>query len=358
MYPELVGTGQGLAVIMPAIRLAAGTDANVLIQGETGTGKELVAHACHEWSRRRHGPFIVANCAAIPHELMESELFGHVRGAYTGAFREHRGYFEAARGGTLLLDEIGDLHPDLQAKMLHVVESATYRKVGSTRAEHHDARLISATNRPLSNLIDGGGFRADLYYRVNVLTISIPSLRERGADVLELARTFLAQASRRDGREVPELTSKAERRLLDHSWPGNVRELKNCMERVSLQGEGPVVDVGRIERVLEIRRSKVRQRGVRPLSEVERDAIEQALWEYGGNRTRAARALGISRRTLQIKLKRYALMAGGAQPAAASDSESTSSNTRGTSSVTSSAESTRRFGERRASDPPDRRTDV
>jgi transcriptional regulator with PAS, ATPase and Fis domain len=306
MYPEIVGISGGLAGITPLIQLAAETSVNVLVHGETGTGKELIAHAIHCRSSRNLGPFIVANCAAIPHELMESEMFGHVRGAYTGAFREHKGYFDAARGGTLLLDEIGDLHLDLQAKILHVVESGDYRMVGSTRAEHNKARLISATNRPLGDLIRERRFRADLYYRLDVFTIAVPPLRDRGEDVLDLANCFLEQVCRRQGRELPRLSCGALAALRRHTWPGNVRELRNCMERVAMLATDPVVRSENILRTLENSRREPVDRPVLPLAEVERDMIENALRHFGGNRTRAAVALGISRRTLQIKLKRYA----------------------------------------------------
>lgn len=306
MNNEIVGFRGGLADILPLVRLAAESDANVLIHGETGTGKELLAHSIHRRSARRRAPFVVANCAAIPRELMESELFGHVRGAYTGAFRGHEGYFEAARGGTLLLDEIGDLHPDLQAKMLHVVESGHYHKVGSTRDEHHDARLIAATNRSLQRLVQQNRFRSDLFYRINVLTLFVPPLRDRPGDLPELAACFLSAACERIGRLPPSFSPEAIGRLREHSWPGNVRELRNCMERLALFGKGLILRAADVERALEPTRTVVPAGEVRPLAALERDAIESALRHFGGNRTRAAVALGISRRTLQIKLKRYA----------------------------------------------------
>lgn len=306
MYPEIVGSRGGLAGIMSLVQLAAETSVNVLVHGETGTGKELIAHAIHRRSSRNLGPFIVANCAAIPHELMESEMFGHVRGAYTGAFREHKGYFDAARGGTLLLDEIGDLHLDLQAKILHVVESGDYRMVGSTRAEHNRARLISATNRPLGSLIREGKFRADLFYRLDVFTIDIPPLRDRGDDVLDLANYFLEQVCQRQRRDLPRLSCGAVAALRKYTWPGNVRELRNCMERAAMLTTDPVVRRENILRTLESPHRGPVEQPVRRLAEVERDMIESALRQFGGNRTRAAAALGISRRTLQIKLKRYA----------------------------------------------------
>jgi len=308
MYPRIVGARGGLAGIMPLVQLAAESSVNVLVHGETGTGKELIAHAIHRRSSRNLGPFIVANCAAIPHELMESEMFGHVRGAYTGAFREHKGYFEAARGGTLLLDEIGDLHLDLQAKILHVVESGDYQMVGSTRTEHHRARLISATNRPMGSLIREGRFRADLFYRLDVLTINIPPVRDRGEDVLDLANDFLEYACQRQGRDLLQLSSGAVVALRGHPWPGNVREVRNCMERLAMLATGPVVRDADINRILESPHRDPVGQPVQTMAEVERETIENALRHFGGNRTRAAAALGISRRTLQIRLKRYDAM--------------------------------------------------
>jgi two-component system NtrC family response regulator len=307
MQTELVGFRGGLAGVLPLVHLAAQSGANVLIHGETGTGKELIAQSIHRQSTRGSGPFVVANCAAIPHELLESELFGHVRGAYTGAIREHEGYFAAARHGTLLLDEIGDLHPDLQAKMLHVVEGGHYHKVGSTRDERHDARLISATNRSLPELIQRGRFRPDLFYRINVLTVVVPPLRERREDILELARRFLGEACRRSHRIPPEFDEAVRCRLRDHPWPGNVRELRNCMERVALLSRGTVLRARDIDRALDSvdAGAGAATNPVRPLAEVERDAIEGALRHFRGNRTRAAAALGISRRTLQSRLKLY-----------------------------------------------------
>jgi len=304
VYPEIIGSKGGLVSVMPLVELAAESSANVLIHGETGTGKELIAHAIHRRSNCCRGPFVVANCAAIPRELLESEMFGHVRGAYTGAIRDHKGYFEAARGGTLLLDEIGDLHADLQAKMLHVVESGQFRKVGSTRPEHNRARLISATNRPLQALVRDHDFRADLYYRINVLSIAVPPLRERGSDIVEMAEVFLARAA---GATNPrEFDAGAKLVLRRYLWPGNVRELRNCIERVLLANRHPVISGTDVERVLDTSLPVVAEFGpVRRLAEVERDAIESALRYHGGNRTRAAADLGISRRTLQLKLKRH-----------------------------------------------------
>lgn len=307
MDAEILGARTGLAGVMPLVGLAARTQVNVLLHGETGTGKEVIARAIHRNSTACRGPFVVANCAAIPHDLMESEMFGHVRGAYTGAVREHGGYFASARGGTLLLDEIGDLHLDLQAKMLHVVESGDYRKVGSTRAEHNSARLIAATHRSLGSLIDEGRFRADLFYRLDVLNIDLPPLRERGLDIEKFARHFLAESCARNERDVPDLESGALTALRCHDWPGNIRELKTCMERLALLTRGPTISGDDVRGTLQSSHREPGDDAVKPLAEVERDAIEKALRHFGQNRTRAARALGISRRTLQARLRQYRL---------------------------------------------------
>jgi transcriptional regulator with PAS, ATPase and Fis domain len=308
MDTEILGARTGLARIMPLVGLAARTRVNVLIHGETGTGKEVVARAIHRRSPAWRGPFVVANCAAIPHDLMESEMFGHVRGAYTGAVREHGGYFASARGGTLLLDEIGDLHLDLQAKMLHVVESGSYRKVGSTRAEQNSARLLAATHRSLGQLIEEGRFRADLFYRLDVLRIDLPPLRERGADIEKFARHFLVESCARNGRDVPELNRDALTALQSHDWPGNIRELKTCMERLTLLTQGGTIRGDDVRATLESSHREPGQNAVKPLADVEREAIERALRHFGQNRTRAARALGISRRTLQARLREYGRM--------------------------------------------------
>lgn len=305
MNTEIVGARGGLADVMPLVQLAARTDVNVLVHGETGTGKELISHAIHRASSRGRLPFVVANCAAIPRELMESEMFGHVRGAYTGAVRDHAGYFEAAGSGTLLLDEIGDLHPELQAKILHVVENGTFRRVGSTETRHNRARLISATNRELPELIRERRFRADLYYRLDVLTIRVPPLRERRQDIEPLARHFLDGSNGRDGRRPTSLTPEAVAALQAHDWPGNVRELKNCVDRIVLfDHRRPILEAD-VRAVMQDAGGSAPPSGaVRPLAEIEREQIAHALRVFAGNRTRAAAALGISRRTLQLKLKR------------------------------------------------------
>ena len=304
--PLIVGAELGLAPVMARLRRAAKSDVNVLVRGETGTGKELVALALHWSSRRRDGPFVVANCAAIPTELMESELFGHVRGSYTGAVSDHSGFFEAAADGTLLLDEIGDLHINLQAKILRVVEDGSFHRVGSAQPVRNRARLIAATNQPLELLMQHGRFRDDLFFRLDVLTIDIPPLRERRQDVPDLVRHFLVRAQERLALPIPALSPDAMSMLMDYGWPGNVRELRNVVERLMLNST-QVIQRVHVEHLLTSRTTGVPANAVRPLALVERDAIVHALRHFDGNRTRAAEALGIGRRTLQYKIREYGL---------------------------------------------------
>ncbi len=305
MDTEIIGADRGLASVMRQVRDAARTDVNVLVRGETGSGKELVARAIHRRSARRTGPFVVANCAAVPSELMESEFFGHVRGAFTGAIADHAGFFESAAGGTLLLDEIGDLHPGLQAKILRVVENQSFHRVGSPRAQRNRARLIAATNQPLEKLVAERRFRADLYYRLEVMTIDVPPLRQHLEDMSALLGHFLTRAALRLSIQPPTLAESTISRLLCHDWPGNVRELRNLAERLTVLDE-PVVLPRHLDRLLPSAAHHT-ERPIMTLRDAERVTIARALEHFGGNRTRAAQALGIGRRTLQTKIRRYQL---------------------------------------------------
>lgn len=298
---HLIGADSGLREVMERVRLVADADATVLLRGESGTGKELVAATLHRISHRRHGPFVIVNCAAVPRELMESEMFGHVRGAFTGATSEHCGYFEAAGHGTLLLDEIGDLHLDLQAKILRVLENGTFRRVGSSSVLRNRARILCSTNQPLETLLSHGRFRADLYYRVNVFPIEVPPLRERKQDIVPMAEHFLERFARRH-RQPPRITAACAELLRSHPWYGNVRELRNCMERAALVCIGSTITPRELRPLLDDRVMPPAS-GPEPIAEVERRAVLEALKRCGGNRTRAAEALGIGRRTLQKKLK-------------------------------------------------------
>jgi transcriptional regulator with GAF, ATPase, and Fis domain len=240
------------------------------------------------------------NCAALSPTLIESELFGHEKGAFTGAAAQHAGRFERAHGGTLFLDEIGELDANLQTKLLRVLQEKTFERVGGTRQITVDVRVIAATNRDLKALAAGGRFRQDLFYRISAFPIELPALRDRGADILKLARFFLDRASRELGRPSPELSEAAQAKLLSYTWPGNVRELENMMERAAILCEGAVgpedlsIADGAPERPVSIR-------------DIERKAIEAALLDTAGNRTKAARQLGISLRTLQYRLKEYGI---------------------------------------------------
>lgn len=306
MDPGVIGADRGLRQVMRQVRKAAASDVNVVVRGETGSGKEVLAKAIHDSSARRSRPMVVANCAAIPHELVESELFGHVRGAFTGAITDHIGYFESAAGGTLLLDEIGDLDPGLQAKILRVVENRAYHRVGSAEVKRNRARLIAATNQPLEELIEKRRFRPDLYYRLAVLTISVPPLRHHPEDIPELVRHFMSRAAQRLRLPLPMISRAAMNRLCAHDWPGNVRELRNVSERLILTGS-TVIDSQHVDRHLGAKALPTADRPVLSIKESERITIARALEYFGGNRTHAAEALGIGRRTLQLKIHEYGL---------------------------------------------------
>jgi DNA-binding NtrC family response regulator len=237
----MVGESEALSQVLEQVELVADTDATVLITGESGTGKELVARAIHERSRRRQGPLVKVNCAAIPESLFESELFGHARGAFTGAVHERPGRVEAAQGGTLMLDEIGEVPLSMQSKLLRVLQEKEFERLGETRSRKIDVRIVAATNRDLAAEVEAGRFRADLFYRLNVFPIENPPLRERREDIPLLAEHFVQTAARRLHRPTPRLSEAALRQLMAREWPGNIRELENAIERaVILAGEGPL----------------------------------------------------------------------------------------------------------------------
>src|SRR5262245_31060742 len=229
--PEIVGDSPAMRKVYRLTRLVAPTRANVLLVGETGTGKELIARAIHRLSPRADGPYVRVNCGALAESLLESELFGHVKGAFTGALDNKIGRFEAAHGGTIFLDEISTMSPKLQVKLLRVLQESEFERVGESRTIHVDTRVIAATNQPLEDEISAGRFRDDLYYRLNVVPIYLPPLRERREDIPALVEYFLERYSAENQRDPPELTDTVLEALLAHDWPGNVRELENCMER-------------------------------------------------------------------------------------------------------------------------------
>ncbi|MFW5878987.1 MAG: sigma-54-dependent transcriptional regulator, partial [Myxococcota bacterium] len=307
--PEMEDLPEGVIAESPAMRRvfgeaarAAATDATVLLLGESGTGKDVVASFIHERSERSGRPLVRVNCGALPANLIESELFGHERGAFTGAESTRKGRFEAAEGGTIFLDEVAELPLELQPKLLHVLESGSFRRVGGSRELRASARVIAATNRPLEEAVRQGGFREDLYYRINVVAISIPPLRERRDDILPMAERMLA------GRRL-RLSPAAERALMSHDWPGNVRELKNSLERASIMTDGEMILPEDLPP--QIRKAPEPAPAgsvlVGDMQTIQRHAILEALERTGGNKTQAAQLLGISRRNLIYKLREYGL---------------------------------------------------
>ncbi len=292
--------------VLDLARRVAQVDSTVLLTGESGVGKERVAGFIHQESARAGGPFVAINCGAVPESLLESELFGHARGSFTGAQQDRPGLFEAAHGGTLLLDEIGEVPPTMQVKLLRTLQEREVRRVGENRNRPVDVRVLAATNRDLAAEVHAARFRQDLYYRLRVIEIRVPPLRERREDVLPLARAFLADAAARTGRKVTGFTPAAGQQLVRYAWPGNVRELENAVERAVVLARGSRVDVDDLpEEVGLALPSAVAAGEIRPLAAVERDYITSVLAAVGGNRTRAAAQLGIGAATLYRKLKQY-----------------------------------------------------
>ncbi len=307
--PGLVTASAQMAQVLDLVRRVAPTDATVLIHGESGSGKEVIAKALHHASPRARGSFVAVNCAALPETLLESELFGHVKGAFTGAAVSKKGLFEEAHQGTLLLDEIGEMPASLQAKLLRTLQSGEIRRVGSTQAITIDARVVAATNRDLAQMIRQGGFREDLFYRLNVIPVSLPPLRERREDIPLLAEHFLARFAERQGR-VLRLGPAAMERLLRYPWPGNVRELENAMERSAILAQTETIQPEdlppHVTAGLTLGPAPTLA-SAQTLAETERLLIMQTLERSGGNHSRAAESLGIGRTTLWRKLKEYGI---------------------------------------------------
>jgi two-component system response regulator HydG len=316
----LVGSSRAMRELHDLTSRVAATDATVLITGESGTGKELVARAIHGMSARAHGPFVAINCAAVPHHLLESELFGHVKGAFTDARNGRPGLFIEANGGTLLLDEIGEMPLEMQAKLLRALQERTVRPVGGDRETPFDARVIAATHQDLESLVEARRFREDLFYRIAVVIVQVPTLRERSDDVLVLAQHFLTRFVDRFGKRVVGFHPTALARMVAYSWPGNVRELENCVERAVALTRTDTISLDDLpERIRTFQperpmASPEEATEMMTLSELERRYLQRVLSLVGGNKSRAARVLGLDRRTLYRMLDRERVAESGGDP--------------------------------------------
>jgi DNA-binding NtrC family response regulator len=303
--PWLVGRDPAMIEVFKLVGHAAATASTVLIRGESGTGKELIARSIHALSPRAERPFVAVNCAAIPETLLESELFGHVRGAFTGATGDRQGRFSLARGGTILLDEIGDTSVDFQAKLLRVLQDSEYYPVGSEKPQKSSARVIAATHQDLEELVDRSEFRHDLYYRLRVVEIVVPPLRNRTGDIRLLADNLLQRKSRTLERPAPVLTDESVAVLMAHDWPGNVRELENCLERAFVLAAGEVIRPDHLK--LAPAKEEDDSPGLLSLGDAERTHIGRVLEASRGNKSRAAKILGVSRPRLDRLIDKYGL---------------------------------------------------
>jgi transcriptional regulator with PAS, ATPase and Fis domain len=301
---RVIGKSAEWRAILKQATQVADTDTTVLLSGESGTGKEVVARFIHGASPRKNGPFVALNCAALPEQLLESELFGYERGAFTGAQLAKAGQIEAAANGVLFLDEVSEMSVSAQAKFLRVLQEREFQRLGSVRLQKANVRVIASTNRDLRKAVDRGDFREDLYYRLRVFDIKLPPLRERPADILELSEGFLQDIARSFGRPPAGLTRDARSALLGHDWPGNVRELRNALERAAILCEGGLITAEHLSL-----NTRPRTAFTEPtqLHVVERDTIAQAMRDCGGNKARAARRLGLSRTQLYVRLRKYDL---------------------------------------------------
>ncbi len=302
VHKGFIGCSKVMQKVFAAIAKAASTSATVLITGESGTGKELATRAIHYGSPRSSSPFVPVNCGGIPESLLESELFGHVKGAFTGAAESRAGFFHAADGGTIFLDEVSDMSLAMQVKLLRVLQDKEICMVGSSRARKVDVRILAATNKELNDLVKKKFFREDLFYRLNVITISMPPLRERDDDILLLARHFALKFAEEVGKPAPRFSDKAMQSLLSYEWPGNVRELENVVQRLVVMTDGDLIEVPDLPCLM--RFTALWKTGFsRSLAEVETEYISNVLESVDGNKTRAAEILGIDRKTLRQKLK-------------------------------------------------------
>src|SRR3984885_2287015 len=316
---DLIGSSAGFQAVLDDVQVVAAADCSVLVQGETGTGKEVIARAIHDSSPRRNGPFVALNCAAIPAALLESELFGHEKGAFTGAIAQTIGRFQAAHGGTLFLDEIGDLPLELQPKLLRVLQEQQYERLGSTRTLRADVRVVAATNRDLARMVEEKTFRADLYYRLSVFPIALPPLRDRKEDIPALVNYFVRKFSRPIGKAIDQVPDDIMDVLTAHHWPGNIRELQNFVERSVIVTQGRVLSPRATE--LKLLMQAAISVPSQTLSDVERAHIlgilKETNWIVGGRDGAAAR-LGVPRTTLISRMQKLGISCGPSGPRLAS----------------------------------------
>ncbi|HEU4503513.1 MAG TPA: sigma-54 dependent transcriptional regulator [Nitrospira sp.] len=309
-FEQMIGESEPMQRVYGLVEMVADSDVTVLLTGESGTGKELVARAIHHKSRRADGPFVTLNCGALPENLFESELFGYEKGAFTGATSNKLGRFELAHGGTLLLDEVGELSLKSQVDFLRVLETKEFRRLGGTKVVKVDTRIVAATNRNLEQAVKDGNFREDLYYRLNVVPIHLPPLRERGNDIPLLADRFMHEFSGQHHRKPKEISRQAMRLLRLYAWPGNIRQLRNLIERLVVTVKEPVIEPECLPEEIQASREDARIMVVSlgsPLKDLEREAIRRTLTEVTNHREKAAKLLGISLRALQYKIKQYGI---------------------------------------------------
>ena len=309
-FDQMVGDSEPMQRVYSLVEMVADSDVTVLLTGESGTGKELVARAIHHKSHRADGPFVTLNCGALPENLFESELFGYEKGAFTGATTNKMGRFELADGGSLLLDEVGELSLKSQVDFLRVLETKEFRRLGGTKIVRVDTRIVAATNRNLEEAVKEGGFREDLYYRLNVIPIRLPPLRERGEDIPLLADRFLEEFCAQHRREPKEVSREAMRLLRLYAWPGNIRQLRNLLERMVVTVKDPVIQPEHLPEEVQVSREDAHTMVVSlgsSLKEIEREAIRRTLAEVTNHREKAAKLLGISLRALQYKIKEYGI---------------------------------------------------
>jgi len=305
-YRLVVGKSQEMNQAIDLAKRAASSQSTVLLLGKSGTGKEIFARAIHNWSERKTEPFIAINCVGLSKELVESELFGHEKGAFTGAHQLKKGKIELAQGGTVFLDEIGDITPELQTKLLRFLQEREFERVGGTKPIRVNARIVAATNRNLDEAVKSGGFREDLYHRLNVISINLPSLRERREDITDLAHYFLRRFSRETKKNFTEITKEAQENLFAYDWPGNVRELANVMERAVVLGQGQKIALQDLPARFGVPQPKVAASGMsyhEAIDAARRDYILEALKAANGNRAAAAKALGLHRTHLMRLIK-------------------------------------------------------